>query len=85
MILHNEVKLSVNQIETHPFHQRVEAQQFLKENDIQIESWGPFAEGKTNLFQNELLRSISDNYRKTIAQVILRWLTQRGIIAIQRW
>ena len=84
LIVHNEVVPAVNQIETHPFHQQIETQQFLKENGVQIESWGPFAEGKNNIFQNELLLSIGKKYNKTIAQVILRWLTQRGVIAIPK-
>src|SRR5829696_4820679 len=72
-IVHQEVVPAVNQIETHPFHQQIETQKFLQENNIQIESWGPFAEGKNNIFQNELLRSIADKYQKTVAQIILRW------------
>jgi 2,5-diketo-D-gluconate reductase A len=84
MILHHEVKPAINQIETHPFHQQVETQQFLEKNGIQIESWGPFAEGKSNIFQNEVLRSIAGKHNKTVAQVILRWLTQRGVIAIPK-
>src|SRR4051795_7777224 len=83
-ILHNEVKPAVNQIETHPFHQQVETQKFLQENDVQIESWGPFAEGRNNIFQNEVLRSIAGKYDKSVAQVILRWLTQRGVVAIPK-
>ena len=84
LMLHNEVKPAVNQIETHPFHQQVETQQFLQKNDIQIESWGPFAEGKNNIFQNEVLRSIAGKHNKTVAQVIVRWLTQRGVVAIPK-
>jgi 2,5-diketo-D-gluconate reductase A len=84
LIVHNDVIPAVNQIETHPFHQQIETQQFLQENNVQIESWGPFAEGKNNLFHNELLLSIGKKYSKTIAQVVLRWLTQRGIIAIPK-
>jgi 2,5-diketo-D-gluconate reductase A len=56
----------------------------LQENGVQIESWGPFAEGKNNLFTNELLTSISKKYNKSVAQVVLRWLTQRGVIAIPK-
>jgi diketogulonate reductase-like aldo/keto reductase len=74
----------VNQIETHPFNQQVETQKFLQENNVQIESWGPFAEGKHNIFQNELLLSIAGKYGKTVAQVILRWLTQRGVVVIPK-
>ncbi|HEU5366010.1 MAG TPA: aldo/keto reductase, partial [Hanamia sp.] len=84
LIIHNEIIPAVNQIETHPFHQQTEAQKFLQENNVQIESWGPFAEGKNNIFHNELLDSIGKKYNKSIAQVIIRWLTQRGIIAIPK-
>ena len=84
LIIHNEVVPAVNQIETHPFHQQIETQKFLQENKVQIESWGPFAEGKNNIFQNELLLSIGKKYRKSIAQVILRWLIQRGVVAIPK-
>jgi 2,5-diketo-D-gluconate reductase A len=75
---------AVNQIETHPFNQQIETQKFLQENGVQIESWGPFAEGRNNIFQNELLRSIADKHQKSVAQVILRWLTQRGVVAIPK-
>ena len=84
LIVHNEIVPAVNQIETHPFHQQTKAQDFLVENNIQIESWGPFAEGKNDIFSNELLSSIAGKYNKSIAQVILRWLTQRGVIAIPK-
>ncbi|MDB5146779.1 MAG: yvgN [Mucilaginibacter sp.] len=82
LIVHNEIVPVVNQVETHPFHQQNEAQQFMIDNHVQIESWGPFAEGKNNIFHNELLQSIAGKYNKSIAQVILRWLTQRGVVAI---
>lgn len=84
LIIHNEIVPAVNQIETHPFHQQNDTQKFLQENNVQIESWGPFAEGKNNLFHNELLASIGKKYNKTIAQVVIRWLTQRGVIAIPK-
>jgi len=84
LIIHNEIVPAINQVETHPFHQQIETQKFLEENNVQIESWGPFAEGKNNIFQNELLLSIGRKYNKTIAQVILRWLTQRGVVAIPK-
>ena len=84
LIVYNEVIPAVNQIETHPFNQQIETQKFLQENNVQIESWGPFAEGKNNIFSNELLLSIAGKYQKTVAQVILRWLTQRGVIAIPK-
>lgn len=84
LILHNEIIPAVNQIETHPFHQQTDEQKFLQENGVQIESWGPFAEGRNNIFQNELLLTIGKKYNKSIAQVILRWLTQRGVVAIPK-
>jgi diketogulonate reductase-like aldo/keto reductase len=84
LITFNEIVPAVNQIETHPFNQQIETQKFLAGNKVQIESWGPFAEGKNNIFQNELLASIGRKYDKTIAQVILRWLTQRGVVAIPK-
>ncbi len=84
LIVHNDVPPSVNQIETHPFNQQIETQQFLRENGVQLESWGPFAEGRNGLFQNELLRSIGKRHGKTVAQVVLRWLLQRGIVAIPK-
>jgi 2,5-diketo-D-gluconate reductase A len=83
-IVHQEVVPAVNQIETHPFHQQVETQKFLKENNVQIESWGPFAEGKNNIFHNEVLSSIAAKHGKTVAQVILRWLTQRDVVVIPK-
>ncbi len=84
LMVHNEIVPAVNQVETHPFHQQTETQQFLQENNVQIESWGPFAEGKNNIFHNERLESIGKKHGKTIAQVILRWLTQRGVVAIPK-
>lgn len=84
LIVHHEIVPAVNQIETHPFNQQIETQKFLQENKVQIESWGPFAEGKNNIFHNELLASIAQQYNKSIAQVILRWLIQRGVIAIPK-
>ncbi|KAA6440883.1 aldo/keto reductase [Dyadobacter flavalbus] len=84
LIVHNEIVPAINQIETHPFHQQIQTQAFLEDNNVQIQSWGPFAEGKNGLFQNELLKTIGDKYGKTIAQVVVRWLTQRGVIAIPK-
>lgn len=84
LIIHNQVFPAVNQIETHPFHQQLEAQEFLKGQQVQIESWGPFAEGKNNIFNDELLVAISKEHGKSVAQVILRWLVQRGVVAIPK-
>jgi diketogulonate reductase-like aldo/keto reductase len=83
-IVHNEVPPAVDQIETHPFHQQVETQKFLQDNNIQIESWGPFAEGKNNIFHHEVLSRIAAKYGRSVAQVILRWLTARGIVVIPK-
>lgn len=84
LIIHNEVIPAVNQVETHPFNQQIESAQFMKENHVQIQSWGPFAEGKNEIFQNEVLVSIAEQYNKSVAQVILRWLAQRGVVAIPK-
>lgn len=75
---------AINQIETHPFHQQVETQKFLIENNVQIESWGPFAEGKNDIFNNEVLKTIAEKYNKSVAQVILNWLTTRNVIVIPK-
>jgi 2,5-diketo-D-gluconate reductase A len=74
----------INQIETHPFNQQQEVQKFLKDNNVQIQSWGSFAEGKNNIFKNELLVNLASKYNKSVAQIILRWLTQRGVIVIPK-
>ena len=84
LIVHNEIVPAVNQIETHPFNQQIDTQKFLVDNKVQIESWGPFAEGKNNIFNNELLASIGKKYNATIAQVILRWLIQREVVVIPK-
>ncbi|NHM29926.1 aldo/keto reductase [Neobacillus terrae] len=84
LIIHNEVVPAINQVETHVFNQQIESHAFMKENNVQIESWGPFAEGKNNMFQNEILVSIGEKYNKSVAQVVLRWLTQRGVVVIPK-
>jgi len=84
LIVHNEVVPAVNQIETHPFNQQIETQAFLQDNNVQIESWAPFAEGKNDIFQNEILLSLAGKYNKSVAQVVLRWLSQRGVVAIPK-
>jgi 2,5-diketo-D-gluconate reductase A len=84
LIIHNEVIPAVNQVETHPFNQQIESAQFMKENHVQIQSWGPFAEGKNDIFQNEVLVSIAEKHNQSVAQVILRWLTQRGVVVIPK-
>lgn len=83
-VLHNEIAPAVNQIEIHPFHQQDDAKAILDEYRVQAEAWGPFAEGRNGLFSNELLQSIGKKHGKSIAQVVLRWLNQRGIVAIPK-
>ncbi|WP_338703223.1 aldo/keto reductase [Streptomyces sp. Q6] len=84
LILNNEITPQVNQIETHPFFQRADDQKLMAEHGVQIQSWGGFAEGKNDLFTNPLLTEIGKEYGKSVAQVVLRWLTQRGVIAIPK-
>jgi diketogulonate reductase-like aldo/keto reductase len=84
LILHNEVAPHVNQIETHPFFQRADYQQLMTERGVQIESWAPFAEGRNDLFTNELLSKIAAKHGKSVAQVVLRWLIQRGVVVIPK-
>ncbi len=83
-VLHNEIAPAINQIEIHPFHQQDDAQKILTEYKVQPEAWGPFAEGKNGLFSNELLAGIGRKHGKSVAQVVLRWLSQRGIVAIPK-
>ncbi|MFF4345940.1 aldo/keto reductase [Streptomyces sp. NPDC001530] len=84
LIVNNEITPAVNQIETHPFFQRAADQELMREHGVQIQSWGGFAEGKNNLFTNPLLSEIGAEYGKSVAQVVLRWLTQRGVVAIPK-
>lgn len=84
LIAFNKVTPALNQIEINPFFQREEDLQVMKEKGVQSEGWAPFAEGKNDLFHNELLQKIGDKYNKSIAQVILRWNIQRGVVAIPK-
>jgi 2,5-diketo-D-gluconate reductase A len=84
LIVHNNVIPAVNQIETHPFQQQIETQKFLQEQRVQIQSWGPFTEGRNNLFENNQLKAIGEKYNRSIAQVVLRWLIQRDIVVIPK-
>jgi diketogulonate reductase-like aldo/keto reductase len=84
LMVHNNIIPAVTQIEVNPFHQQIDTQKFLQDNSVQTEAWAPFAEGKNNIFQNELLLSIAAKHKKSVAQVILRWLVQRGIIALAK-
>jgi diketogulonate reductase-like aldo/keto reductase len=84
LMIHNKIIPAVNQIEINPFHQQIDAQKFLQDNNVQVEAWAPFAEGRNNIFKNELLLSIAAKYKKSVAQVILRWVSQRGIIVLSK-
>ena len=84
LIDHNEIVPAVNQIETHPFHQRAADQELMRQRGVQIESWGPFAEGRNNLFTNPVLSAIADAHGKSVAQVVLRWLIQRDVVVIPK-
>jgi 2,5-diketo-D-gluconate reductase A len=84
LIEHNEITPAVNQIETHPFHQRVADQELMRERGVQIESWGPFAEGRNNLFRDPVLTAIGEAHGKSVAQVVLRWLVQRAVVVIPK-
>jgi 2,5-diketo-D-gluconate reductase A len=84
LIQHNEITPAVNQIETHPFNQRVADQAVMREHGVQIESWGPFTEGQNNIFSNPVLSEIGAAHGKSVAQVVLRWLIQRDVIVIPK-
>ena len=84
LCLHNEIKPALNQIETNPFFQQHSANAFLKSEGIQHEAWAPFAEGKNDIFNNEVLKRIAENHHKSVSSVILRWLNQRNIVVIPK-
>jgi diketogulonate reductase-like aldo/keto reductase len=84
LIVHNKVVPAINQMETNPFCQQVEYAMLMKEHGVQLESWAPFAEGRNNLFQNEVLMSIADRHHRSVAQVVIRWLIQRGVVVIPK-
>jgi diketogulonate reductase-like aldo/keto reductase len=84
LMLHNKVKPAVNQIEVNPFLQQREAQQFLQANEVQTEAWAPFAEGRNHIFENPTLRAVATRHKRSVAQVILRWLSQRGIVVLSK-
>lgn len=80
----NEVVPAVNQVETHVFNQQIKPQEIMKKYGVQIQAWAPFAEGKNNFFTNEILKEVGDRYNKSVAQVALRYLIQRGISVLPK-
>ncbi|PYP08799.1 MAG: 2,5-diketo-D-gluconic acid reductase [Gemmatimonadetes bacterium] len=84
LMLHNKVTPTVNQIEVNPFLQQRETQRFLLANKVQPEAWAPFAEGRNHIFENPTLRAVATKHTKSIAQVILRWVSQRGIVVLSK-
>lgn len=80
----NEIAPAVNQVEVNPFQQQLESVPFIKEIGVQAEAWAPFAEGRNGLFQNEVLLGIAQRHGKTVGQVVLRWLVQRGVVALAK-
>lgn len=84
LISFNEISPAVNQVEVNPFYQQEEARAYMAEKGVQMEAWAPFAEGKNGLFHNAVLSEIGEKYKKTVAQVVLRWLLQRNIACIPK-
>lgn len=84
LIMHNEIVPAVNQVEVNPFYQKNDYQTIMNEYNVQMQSWAPFAEGRNNMFSNEILSSIAKKYNKSIAQIILNWLVKRNIVVIPK-
>ncbi|MCK8638001.1 aldo/keto reductase [Fructobacillus fructosus] len=80
----NKIKPMVNQIEVNPFEQQNLAAKYFDDYGVQVEAWAPFAEGRNNLFSNKTLQKIADKYDKSIAQIVLRWISQRGIVVLSK-
>lgn len=80
----NEVAPAVNQVEANVFFQQNESQKYMQSRGVVMEGWAPFAEGKNDLFHNEVLARIGEKHGKSVAQVVLRWLLQRGIVCIPK-
>ena len=84
LFLHNEVKPAVNQLETHPFFQQEASNAFLSQEGIQHEAWAPFAEGQNDIWNNPVLKAVAEKHGRTVGQVVLRWLNQRGVVVIPK-
>jgi 2,5-diketo-D-gluconate reductase A len=84
LIAFNEIAPAVNQVEVNPFHQQEESIAFMRQHGVQAEAWAPFAEGRNALFENAVLGAIADKHGKSVGQVVLRWLVQRGVVALAK-
>ncbi|NTW38611.1 MAG: aldo/keto reductase [Cellulomonadaceae bacterium] len=84
LINHNEVTPAVNQVETHPYFQRADYQALMTERGVQLEAWGPLAEGRNGIFTDPVLTAVAETHGKSVAQVALRWLIQRGVVVIPK-
>lgn len=84
LIMHNKIVPAVNQVEVNPFYQKNDYQTIMQEYNVQMQSWAPFAEGRNNMFNNEILLSIAKKYNKSVAQIILNWLVKRNIVVIPK-
>ncbi len=84
LVMNNEIPPAINQVEVNPFCQRAFDQQVMEKKSVRMQSWGPFAEGRNGLFGNETLSEIGAKHGKSVAQVVLRWLVQRGVVAIPK-
>jgi 2,5-diketo-D-gluconate reductase A len=84
IVVFNEIKPAVNQIEVNPFQQQAESIALMRELDVQAEAWAPFAEGRNNLFQNQVLQAIASKHGRTLGQVVLRWVVQRGLVPLAK-
>ena len=84
LVMNNDIPPAINQVEVNPFCQRTQDQLVMEKKEVQMQSWGPFAEGRDGLFENETLKTVGEKYNKSVAQVVLRWLIQRGIVCIPK-
>jgi diketogulonate reductase-like aldo/keto reductase len=80
----NEIVPQVNQVETNPLNQQIMAQENMVKNGVQIEAWAPFGEGRNGIFEDPVLKEIAQKHNKSVAQVILRWLIQRKVVALAK-
>ena len=84
IVAFNEITPQVDQVETHPLNQQILAQENMIKNKVQIESWATFAEGRGDIFNNPILKSIADKHGKSTAQVMVRWQVQRRIVCLTK-